>query len=37
MFEKEWRESNLEDIQKKIAKVRAKLENLKAQHKGGEK
>jgi len=33
IYEKEWRESNLEDIRKKMAEVRAKLEKLKAEHK----
>jgi len=36
IYAKEWRESNLEDIRKKIAKVRVKMERLKAEHKGGE-
>ena len=34
IYEKEWRESNLEDIRKKMAEVRAKMERLKAEHRG---
>jgi len=37
IYAKEWRESNLEDIRKKMAKVKAKMERLKAEHKGGRK
>jgi hypothetical protein len=33
IYEREWRESNLEDIRKKMAEVKAKLEKLKAEHK----